>query len=233
MRALVFLVALTSSAACDQHRADNERSANPAASIAGPALSPLAVPSTSASATNGFSLVEAERQPTVYGYRHCSLHALAACENSNQLFWGESDRRGNSTPKREIRDALDRFLKGAPTHDIQTNVARDVGDGLVGPGLSQHLAGGEWFFSGFTPHAAMLKAAALFDARGNIIAVALLDDNGDTASLCVYSHGALRTDRLARFRRWARDAASATPSRLDNTVAVELGTKDWITRPLS
>jgi hypothetical protein len=198
--------------------------------------------SESSTATHG-SLVDTEEEQvhsTVNGYRHCRLHALAACENSNQLFWGERDRLGNSTPKQEIRDALDRFLKGAPTpyvteslpEDVHTNVARDIGDGLVGPGPSQRLASGEWFFSGFTPHAAIVQAAALFDARGNILAVALLDDYRDTCSLYVYSHGELRTDRLARFRAWAR-AASTTSSRLDKTIAVELGTKDWITRPLS
>ena len=192
-----------------------------------------------ATATNGFSLVEPEKPPTVNGYRHCGLHALAACENSNQLFWGESDRHGNSIAKHEIRDALDRFLKGAPTPyitevlppDVQTDVARDIGDGLVGPGPSR-LIGGEWFFSGFTPHAAMEQAAALLDLRGNILAVALLDDNRGTFSLYVYSHGVLRTDRLALFRTWAQEAAGAS-SRPDKTVGIEMGTKDWTTRSLS
>ena len=208
--------------------------------------------SASATAPNGFSLVEPEKPPTVNGYRHCGLHALAACENSNQLFWGESDRLGNSPAKHEIRDALGRFLKGAPTPywgvslppEVQTNAASDIGDGLVGPGPSVGLASGEWFFSGFTPHAAMVQAAALFDAHGNILAVALLDgvwqaNGGDTFSLYVYSHGALSADRFAHFRTWAQQVASESrsgdvaPSRFDGPIAVEFDSKDWIVRRLS
>ena len=175
------------------------------------------------------------------GYRDCSLHALAACENSNQLFWGPDDRCGHATRKEEIWEALDHFLTGAPTpydtEDAGYVAASDIGEALLGPGPGQHLASGEWFFSGFTPHAAMVRAAAVFDARGNIIAVALLDDDGDARSLYVYSHGSLRADDCTRFQSWARNVTSDafpndTPSRLDGTIVIELGSKRWTTKRL-
>jgi hypothetical protein len=168
-----------------------------------------------------------------HGYRDCSLHTLSACENSNQLFFGPDDRCGNATPKEEIWDALAHFLKGAPTpYDTADagSAASDIGEALLGPGTRQRLASGEWFFSGFTPHAAPEQAAALFDAHGDIIAVALLDAPPPAFSLYVYSHGVLRVDYRECFRAWALSVVSEAASRFDQAIAIELDSKRWITK---
>ena len=133
------------------------------------------------------------------GYRKCSLHNLAACDNSNELFWGRWSKNGKAVRKDEFPDALMRFLRGAPELYLGRfgfEPAQVASESMVGPG-SHHdaLPDGYWFFDGFTPHEALDQAAVLFDAKGTVVAVALLNTDVDERNA-----KALTAADLSRYR---------------------------------
>ena len=172
----------------------------------------------------------------------CGPRNLAACENSNQLFWGP-ERHGRAAPRHEFADALNRFLRDAPalySGPYRFSPASVAHDALMGPGETVHLADGGWFFTGFTPHDAPDQGAVLFDAHGAILAVALLNTMTDAAAtggaapgpyrLRIYSHDALRQDQRKRFEDWSRRAIDPA-GRLGGTGLIRSTPKGWTRLP--
>src|ERR1700685_1741457 len=103
------------------------------------------------------------------GYLHCSLRNLAACDNSSRLVTGLRDHSySHFFEKKETTNAIRSFVRGAVRED-------DVVYAFWEPGETHfHFPSGEWFFDGFTPHAATARAAVLFNAKGGILLAASL-----------------------------------------------------------
>ena len=154
------------------------------------------------------------------GYRGCGPRNLAACQNSNQLFWGLANKSGKSPAKREFRDALSAFLRGAPKLYLGKagfSAAQIASSALVGPGDHHDRLTNGWFLDGFTPHDAPERGAVIFDPDGKIRLVALLNVEADTATpgpteqqmsqyrLRLYSHDSQPdAANIALLDKWAR-----------------------------
>ena len=122
--------------------------------------------------------------PEQIGYRDCSLKKLAACQNSNQLFF--SSPKGTPSPRKtDFEDALEKFLLGAPYQRVAQykfsaySVARQS---LIGAsGKPVRLSGGELFMDGFNTYYDPDRAAVIFDAAGHIVLAATLGSQTDAA----------------------------------------------------
>lgn len=157
------------------------------------------------------------------GYRDCNLNRLDACQDSNQLFFNTVMKKPVKR-KPEISNALRRFLHGAPktymTFQGKTtsfDTAENAMEQFVGPnGPPEHLPTGEWLFRGFEPHASPFSAYVMFDAKGRIMLVGMIDTSTDTRKeqadsseyvLRIYSRsGEPRADIVAKWQNWAREA---------------------------
>jgi len=185
-------------------------------------------------------------------YRDCGLKQLARCDDTNELFFGPFDKTGHSKAKTEFPQAIHRFLAGAPklyTGKFGFTAANVVRESLVGPGTHHdRLPEGDWFFDGFDTYYGPDRGAAIFDASGKILALALLDGNTDEPAkvrlaafeLRIYSHGELAPVLLAKLQEWGRssvDPKSLYPGALPPNVLVDmrlyvLAGGHWTMRPL-
>ena len=170
----------------------------------------------------------------------CTLRNLAACQNSNDLFWGAADKSGRTTAKREFRDSLAAFLRNAPRLYLGKSgfsVAQIASGALVGPGDHHDRISGGWFFDGFTPHDAQERGAVLFDAAGAIKLVALLNVETDEAGpepaaedmnhyrLRVYGHGKADAANIHLLQNWAGYAIKTDNRRNGQTLESLIGTE--------
>lgn len=150
------------------------------------------------------------------GYRDCSPKKLAACQDTNQLFFGPFRGGRGSEPKREFSGALSKFLAGAPklyAGKVSFRVKAVATESLTGPGdHHDRLPDGVWFFDGFTPHYGVDRGAVLFTPDGAILAVALVNTSADTPGafdqasvrLRVYAHDREPSpDQVKLLRSWA------------------------------
>lgn len=181
------------------------------------------------------SAVTATAQPS-----SCALGNLAACQSSNELFWGPPKKSGKPMPRREFREALATFLHGAPLlylGKIGFSASQVASGALIGPGDHHDRISGGWFFDGFTPHDAQERGAVLFDAGGAIKLVALLNVETDKAGpdpgtedmnhyrLRIYSHGKADAANIRLLQNWAGYTIQSDNRRNSQTREILVGTE--------
>ena len=186
------------------------------------------------------------------GYANCGLQHLDMCQDSNQLFWGPA-KGGQSVRKDEFRKALSDFLENAPPENagrFSGTPALTAEEAMMGPGGPPvKLPTGELFISGFTPHFAPQKGAAVLTPDGRIVFIAVLSASPAMSPaerrpeayrhvLKVYVHNrAPAAELLAYVRAWAAKAVDGlfnypgTPK--DSFAGIELWTRADTTKKWS
>ena len=159
---------------------------------------------------------ETSAEANIDGYMHCDLHNLVACQNTNQIFSGLRDRKSKHRyAKTAFPKAISHFLNGAPkyhTGKYSFSASQVAQESLWGPGERYQFPSGELLFDGFTPHDAPDCAAVIFDSKGKILLIAILnrDDSNSRDSLYrhvlrIYTHDEKpKPEFVQHLQNWAR-----------------------------
>jgi len=184
---------------------------------------------------------ESPRDANERGYRECDLKHLSSCQNTNQLIWSLPPTHHR---KMDFDRALRQFLRGAPRIHFEQyswSAATVALESLTGPGdLPLRFPTGEWFFWGFTPHAAPDQAAIIFDATGHILLIATLGPDmsvppkgaygGYPQKMTIYLHTPAPDRKfIEHVVRWARDSVSERNKTYPRLPSDEMGTIKIVT----